>query len=268
MATIIEISKWINNPKRKYQDGIKFYNQHKIDSKYDRFFSEVLDTAQGDIHFILLFKKLMNIARKLSNQVPAKKQKPEKTDIKKAKPITVTPIKLDKTLTGADVGKLRSNGLYINKCLTLDYNDLSQKDKEVFFGDEGYFQAKKDNYFVISDMERQKKSFQAKMKNVKTDVERKNLLSTLEELDEKSSICWKVIDDWDYKAQDSADVKIQIAVKEALRSARRIENLKIYISKAEKDLKIKSYKEKSRRNKEKKIEYWKKELEKLENAKK
>jgi len=267
MATIIEITKWINNPKRKYQDGIKLYNQHKIDGRYDRFFSEVPDPLQDDIHFRLLVKKLMNIARKLSNKVPAK-EKHAKTDLKKAKPITVTPINLDKVSAGADVGKLRSNRLYINKCLTLDYGDLSQKDKEVFFENEGYFQAKKDNYFVISDMERQKKSIQAKMKNAGTDKERKELLLSLEKVEEYVKQRWAVIDDWDYKVKDADDIKTQMAVKEALKSARRIENLKIYISRAEKDLKTKTYKEKSRKNKEKKIEYWKKELEKLENAKK
>lgn len=251
---------WLRG-KRDYAEGLKIYNQYKFDTKTDQFFAEVLDAKPNSLHHSMLVRKMEYLARVRGNEVvPVVKEAPRK-------PITNAPINLTGS-KNADVSKLRDNVAYVNKTLTLKFKDLTPGDKAIFFGDEKYFLSKQKLMFDNSKIDKKATALHEAMKIAKNDQERQKKLKELQDLDQKKRENWKKVNNWDYKPEDlKKNIKdpVQDAVKEGMEKQKKVDLLKNYIQRAEKEVKSGKLTGKTLEKRQKSIENWKNELKTLVN---
>ena len=82
-----KINAWLQNPDKNFAQGVQYYHQFKITSKFDNFFN-VMNPARNSMQFKMLITELINIHRKLkakADKEPAQK-KHTKDDLE-AKPL-------------------------------------------------------------------------------------------------------------------------------------------------------------------------------------
>lgn len=174
----------------------------------------------------------------------------------KARPIGVTKSQKEEPPAGAPAEQLRKNKQYVNKLLTLNFNDLSYQDKLVFFNDELYFLEKKKLFLEISEADREMKTLHAKIKNIpkdpKNDGKRKGIMQKLSDLDELKTEHWVKIDTWQEPAATDPEKIKEQAAKDALAKEKLIKANENYIYRAE--LSIPKMKEETPADKKRKQE--------------
>jgi len=262
-----EVIQWLKNPQRKYLDGVRLFNQFKFDTKADNFFKETENPPVNDVHFVMLIRKMEYIARVRTSEMKAEEFREAQKPVVK-KNIDLKPIRIPAKEEKNNIEKLRSNKLYINKVLTVDFSDLSDSDKEIFFNDPAYFNFKKQLLYENSKIDKTCTAIHGDMKNAKTDAKRKEKVNELISFDTKKRENWEKIDNWQYNAAYFKDKKhdpVKKAVEQTKKNMLKIGLLKNYIARAEKQLKEGKLTEKEVKKRKIKLENWKKELKQLES---
>lgn len=263
------ISKWLENPNRDYETGLKIFGKFKVNNKVFTF----LNVSNPDqVKKNMLYGQVKKVYNKLIvnpellKDVPVIKPVIQPIKTKNTDP-GIQPIKIHKiepkAATETDKiihpDTLRSNKQYINKLLTLNWNDLSFSDKTIFGNSEKYFLSKKTLLIENSDIEKQMRSLHTKVKSIdpdeKNNENRKEIMQELAELDDKKSANWEVIDSWvDPETDKIQNTDTETAIREALKREKLIKAHKVYIYRAEKMLdKMPEKTSNQRKRKEKKI---------------
>ncbi len=135
--------------------------------------------------------------------------------------------------------KLRKNKPMISKLLSLEWKDLSDQEKKVFFESEEYFLAKKTLLHQVSEIDRQMQSLHANLKakadDPEADAERGEIMDQLSELEERKLELFALIDTFVMKepaGNDPASIA-KAAAKEALEKQKLIEAHENYIYRGE-----------------------------------
>lgn len=236
---------WLKDQKKIYADGVEILRAKQ--PKDTPFFEKVKNPPAGSYHFRMLISKLENVARKeLQNPTEVSETAVKKridinnlhrTSAKPDKPGNVKPEKTDGSL------RITSNPTVEFKVLPEDLQVKYMRNKEVV---------------------RLMSQKQVELKAATTDQERKVLIEEISGLDLEKKANWKAIDEWWSKnkpAQKELTKEEKIA-QAAIDKARRIETLKINISRDKKKL-AKVAEEKKAKAVEK-IEMWEKELRDLQ----
>lgn len=267
IAMVNLISKWLNDPNRDYETGLKIFCKFKVNNKVFTFLN-VSNPDQVKINMLLgqvkkVYNKLIVNPELLKGHTTID---PVIQMVKTEKPST-GPIKIHKIEPKAATetdriihpDNLRSNKQYINKLLTLNWNDLSFSDKVIFNNSEKYFIGKKSLMIENSEIEKQMRSLHTKVKSIdpddKNNENREEIMQELAELDDKKSANWEVIDTWDDSEKDKIkNTNTETAIREALKREKLIKAHKVYIYRAEKMLdKMPEKTSNQRKRKDKKI---------------
>ena len=216
-----ELSAWVNNPNRNFKAGVDIYHKHKLSTKHDVFYNQMLKALQRE------------------KQKPGFKEeevKPEPIRIRKIEPQPIK--KADEKPTDTPVN-LRSSKNYVNKLLALSFSDLSFSDKMIFFNSESYFLQKKTLFVANSDIEKEMRSLHAKMKVISPEAQynakRQSIIEKLTELEQNKASNWSAIDTWD-EPKEFKGTEVEKAVHEAIETQKKIKANQIYIYRAEKML--------------------------------
>lgn len=259
----MDLSKWLQNPKRTYADGIDLLKQCKHPKL--AFFQQVSDPKPDDYHFRLLVSILQNEARK-RGQKPAAKEEipvikvttlPAKTG-KKASAKSADPPKPDPTRDTTDNKSFR--------IADLDLIDIRELPENL---------AK--DYKDIKTLMPEIGKLHTELKSAKTDEKRKEIAEAVTALEEKRTSLWAGINEW-YKTKteeekakaeepltDEAE-KARIAseaAEKAIARSKRIDTLKINISRAQKEIDSKKLTPAKVKSREEKIVLWQQELDDL-----
>lgn len=267
---IMTLNQWLSSPNKNYAEGVALYKEHKGADQYYNYFLQVKTALTGSPHFSMLLRKLQRVAR-IAAQYPLEKKetvKPAKTQ-RSARDIKVQRIDLNARSKGTSLNlitaaSLRKNPKYVNKVLTLKWSDLQQRDKEVFFSSQAYFESKQNALFLVSKTEQKLKGLHAQLKSDIPKSKKVEILSQAKVMETEKVKIFEQIDT--FKEPEKVD-PIEAAKKEATKKAIKKGQLPGYIRKAENALKDpdKKYTGKVRKNKEAKIKAWKKELEALKS---
>jgi hypothetical protein len=259
----MNLTEWLQNPKRTYADGVellKVLRHSKL-----AFFQQVKDPKPDDYHFRLLISVLQNEARK-RGQKPAEKQEIPliKVTTLPAKPGKTSPPKTEdppKTDPGNE-----EPGNTSFRIADLDLIDIRELPEDL---------AK--DYKEIKGIMPEIGKLHTALKSAKTDDSRKDIAEAITALEEKRTSLWAGINEWYNKKteEDKAKAaepltdeaeKARIAAEaaeKAIARSKRIDTLKINISRAQKEIdsqKLTAAKVKSR---EEKIVLWQQELDDL-----
>jgi hypothetical protein len=145
-------------------------------------------------------------------------------------PATAAPIEETETMPDArgEVTDYRKNKGYVNKLLTMNWENLNFKEKQIFYDSQAVFLQKKQALFYISEIDRRMNSLHAKMRAQPNTAagsrKRAELLEQLQNADDERKSHWSVIDDWakPTNKQITEKEKIEKAKKEALATQKRI----------------------------------------------
>lgn len=164
------------------------------------------------------------------------------TGSQKVKPIVplkpaVEPVNPDK------IPQLRKNKKFVNSLLMLEFKDLDENTRTVFFDNEDYFQEKKKLLLQVSETDRQMQGIHSKLKALAKDddstlQERGELMDELSALEEKKLETFGKIDTWDEPAGKPSDPdKIkEKAAEEAIKKQKLIDAHENYIYRNEPSL--------------------------------
>lgn len=251
-----EAQQWLNNRNRTYQDGLKIYNRHKSSNKHDQFFALVIDPKPSEPQYQILYTQLVTISRILGN-TPA----PEPV----VKRIEVKTIATNDQGKEVDLDALRSNKQFINKLLTLGWDNLTVADKNIFYDNKDYYLDKQKSFFEISSLKNEMNLADAKRKESRNKEARKKYNDALNNISNKiRDIFKKKIDTW----QDPQSVSKNAdpdEVKKAVERERRIRYLKgTAIPRAKKELDNSKLNEKQKQSRLINIAEWEDELAELE----
>jgi hypothetical protein len=162
------------------------------------------------------------------------KRQPTKQPVKTAPaataPATAAPPEETVTMPDArgEVADYRKNKGYVNKLLTMNWENLNFKEKQIFYDSQAVFLQKKQALFYISEIDRRMNSLHAKMRAQPNTAagsrKRAELLEQLQNADDERKSHWSVIDDWakPTNKQITEKEKIEKAKKEALATQKRI----------------------------------------------
>lgn len=225
----MNIFEWLKAPEGKYTEGVALYKQFKKDKTYIQFFKQVETSEPGDQHFDILKKQLARIAR-IHGQNAA-----EKTV--KTKPIAVKPIEIKGKRTSSSVALAKDGKKPAGKPtpgkkhlrIVEEFNLINPKDlpknlQIVFFDIKARF----------GEM----KELHNKIKHAKSADNVKELTENLVGLEEINYKEWGKIDEW--AKNPNTDKKKdggRNAFQEFQENERRIESVKINVSRANKELK-------------------------------
>lgn len=227
MDTII---KWINNPERKYTDGLAIYHKIKRSKDKDAFFNSQSNPAPGSLHFNLLMQEIKNAHRVLLAKGHQFEEKPKPPAV--GKPITTAPLKLAKKIP--DVAKPESghtkyvfNELVDVKSLP---DNLQQK------------------YFQNQQITRDLAGLHQQLKSATSDKDRIVIAGNIEQLFSERIANWTDIDafagvDITSAKPTTQDVQKevgehspQVLAQKLLDSKKRLDTVKINISRVEKEI--------------------------------
>lgn len=189
--------------KPSYQDLFEIYKAYGKDTKKLAFFSQVADAAQASIHFNMILKEVKDIFRilKNNNSFAAVATIPQAPVIKiEQKDIVLPPVKARPII---------DHNPHVNRA------DLPERLQKAY--DENI------------KMETENKTSFAEMKVAKTDAERKRLLNTICENEEKQSSNWSEIDTWWEHKDDKPEEPMKNKEVSVADIASRIEAAKNYI---------------------------------------
>lgn len=146
-----------------------------------------------------------------------------------------------------DISAFRKNRDYINKLLTMSWDNLNFQERLIFNDEQVYFLEKQKALLNIKQLNDAMKSAHAAMRKLhehtKNDSERAQLLEKLSDMDAVKASLWKEIDTW--KEPQSANpeaMKIKAVQKEALEMDKTIKAHSNYIWRGEKELQKKDIK--------------------------
>jgi hypothetical protein len=247
------VHEWLKDPNRKYMDGARILNAHS--PKEAEFFLKVNNPDPSSYHFRMLISKLQNVARKIVQKVPGKEESAVKkvisvNDLKKPD-APKADVKKRASAVKNSAPKKEEGSVRIMDNPTVEFKELPEN-----------MQAK-----YLQNKELSKKislsHTQLKSPNI-SDEERQDLLSQIEEYHKSQKENWTEIDEW-WKANKNQPVvdPAQIAADAAVKKVKRIEALKINISRTNKDL-LKDPQQKKAKEKADKIVIWQKELDDLQ----
>lgn len=166
------VKAWLADPNRKFEDGLKLYNQHKRDSSRDAFFNSQPTFKVGTIQFNMLLGELTRIARIL-DQLPEDKQPQEQS-----KPIT-----LGRPMSAME---RKASSLKVeNFNPTVDYNALPDEMKAKFDS--------------IREVSKIIGGLKVAMDSATADDERKSFAEQLLVNWEKRKVLWAELDEWNAK---------------------------------------------------------------------
>jgi hypothetical protein len=134
----------------------------------------------------------------------------------------------------------RSNKFYINKLLTMNWENLNDTEQAFFFRSQTYFLVKKQTYFQIADIDREMKAKHAKMRTLppdsQHDSQRAELLDKLSDLDSVKAALWAQIDEWTAPKDFEKNNLYEKGKEEAIKADRRLKANSNYIYRALKEL--------------------------------
>lgn len=240
-----EINAWLSNPSKDYRVGLQIYDQYKVNNKFDDYFHSVEDPGENDMHFKLLVKNVRDIHRKLLTN-PA---------LIKTQTIVVKQIDTDdlKKKSGHRSPNAANRPRIVENPI-INPKDLPEDLQKLYFENKNLTKKLSVKHAEMADMD------QAEKNNEK----RRQLADEICLMDDTRTANWNQIDTWwkDNKLKtDDEKENFNASKQEVLKTARRIETIKINISRAEKELK----KNPDRKNKlDPKIKKWKEELTGLE----
>ncbi|NCD40934.1 MAG: glycosyltransferase family 2 protein [Bacteroidia bacterium] len=146
--------------------------------------------------------------------------------VKPTKPVP-TPAEQFPEPKNVNIEEIRKNKVFINKLLTMNWEQMEYRDKLVFYNDPAYYLNKKHLFFHISNVDRMMQGLHAKIKaqpnNLAGVQKRAELIDSLTKSEETRHELWKQIDDWTPPAPpESIEIlaekeKIEQAKKEALK---------------------------------------------------
>lgn len=150
----------------------------------------------------------------------------------KARPINQAKPPVE--ITEKTLGEMRKNKAFINKLLTLDFKDLTDQDRKIFFDDEKYFLEKKSLLHQVSETDREMKSLHANMKAIAKDDTKQDdravIMDTLSKLEEKKLLLFAGIDTWDHTDPlTDPDAIAKKAGEDAIKKQKLIEAHENYI---------------------------------------
>ena len=237
-----EVTGWLNSPNRSYADGVALYNKYKKDSKFDEYFAQVRNAAEGDMHLQLLKVRLQKIERIINNNPSL--VKPEAPG---AKPIMVKAIDTSRIQPSKKAQEFKRPIVVENPLV-----DVKELPAEL--------QVK---YHENKDITRLANAKHEAIKKLPIDKafdkDRKELALQLTELDNKRAENWKAIDTW-WANREKTPANQKPADPNFQEKLNRINNLRNYIRRSEVESKNKPEKKKIN---DKKIANWKKELDEL-----
>jgi hypothetical protein len=241
----MNVHEWLKDPKRSYKDGVELLKAKR--PKDGEFFAKVNNPEADSYHFRLLMSKLQNEARKELQQVPKKEESAVKSvinvnDLKR--PVT------GKASTSAPTGKQNGISVRIVGNPTVDFK-LLPENLQVKFNR---------NKSIVKELAQK----QVELKGAKTDAERKQFLNSLTGLQAEQKENWKEIDDYweENKSKLTAVDPNKELADLAIKRVRRIETLKINISREQKSLA--NAPEDKKAKKIEKVAAWQKELDDLD----
>lgn len=172
---------------------------------------------------------------------------------------------------GPDLDKARANKPYVNKLLTLNWEDLSHQDKLVFFNDQTTFLEKKKLLFEISAIDQKMKSCHAKVKAIAQEKgkaqERQEIMEQMKELEADKLEKFNSIDTWITPQEKETQGIAKAAAAKALERDKLIKAHGNYIYRAElalPNMPVKTAQEKKRKaEKQAEVDRRKKELEEI-----
>jgi len=244
---MINISLWLSDPNRTYQEGLQLLQ--KLKPKEYPFYASVLNPDPGSYHFRMLVSLLRNEERKLiqARSIPPSYLKHD--------PPVIAVTKLDLTDSKKTTSKKAetTTGLVIVSNPVVDFKELPPALQEVYLQNKSF----------TPQIARK----HVELKAANTDAQRKSLLEDITSMESQRAANWKTLDNWwskhkmDSDKAESFDNEKEIAAQ-AVRKVKRIETLKINISRATKELKTMTGKKADSRKS--KLVLWNKELSDLE----
>lgn len=221
-------TQWLNNPDRKYQDGVLIYKEvFGMDKQY-AFFANVSDPKPGGLHFNLLTEKIRVAERRIGNALPD----PVET-MKEVNPeIRVKPIKQDQSTRFVD------NHL-------VEVTSLPAELQEKFFR----------NKQIMKELSGE----HIEMKAAADDEARATHLEMCKELEQEKDANWKLIDDW-WKENGQKAEKQDGQKAEETNADQRMETVRKAILRVKKELKDKTMDLKKVMSKKEKLAAWETEL--------
>lgn len=255
---------WINNPGRRYRDGLAIYHKIKRNKEKDAFFNGVSDAPAGSLHFNLLIQEVKNAYRIMLSTGQQFEDKPKAPA--PGKPIITAPLKLNKKPavlgeqpSGSDADRFVHNNLVEVTSLP---EDLQQK------------------YFRNQQITRELSGLHQQLKASKTDQDRALVANQIDVLFHERQTNWTQIDQF-----AGVDASVETTTKEStiedgfhgpegqnelakqmLESKKRLDTVKINISRVEKELQSKQLTPAKTRSRKSRLKAWKEELSELEMA--
>ena len=247
----MNLQEYLKSPAKDYQTGLQLYKKYRKDSSKDAFFNSVQTSKPGNLHYNLLIDQLHKISLSLPPEVKAA---PETASAKTFR----SPIKADQ----APGQKSR----FYNSDL-LDVKQLPEESQKLYFR----------NQEITKKMAR----LHVELQDAKTDEERKILAAALDSLNTEREKNWSIIKKKNPETASSAKAEEQTATEppthdesetqataitpaEMLKTQRQIDNIKINISRNEKDIDSGRFNHLKVKEKKSKIKAWKEELTRLQ----
>lgn len=242
-----EISTWLANPAKDYKTGLSIYNQYKTNNKFDDYFNNAEDPKLHSMHFKLLVQRIKDIYRKIQANPATVKQQPQTLGVKQ-----IDTEELKKK-SGQHTSPNASNRARIVENPLINPKDLPEDLQNLYFENKKLTKELSVLHNEMADLD----------PDPKNDETRKQLAEEICSMDDTRSVNWSKIDTWwkDKKLTGEKQKKEFDAKKEILQISRRVETLKINISREEKRLKNNPEMKKKLKPK---IDNWKKELKGLE----
>jgi len=240
-----KIAEWLSNPNREFSDGLKIYNEYKVDKKLDGLFN-VENPAPNSFQFNTLIQRVADIYRKLqANPL-----------LIKAAPITSQPI---------DTDELKKK--YTNRINSIKTNDPASNRPKIVANPIVDVKELPEKlqilYFETTELAKNRAGLHTEMARLdphkKNDATRQRLGNEIVQLDDTISANWARIDGW-WKENKSPKVDEAQNRKNILEKVTRINNLNNYINRAKAEI------EENPELKEKReasIKKWQTELEEL-----
>ncbi len=234
----IEIKKWLANPNRKFEDGLKLYNAHKTDQKKDQFYSAKPTFPKGSIQINMLINDLTRILRIL-DQNPLVNKSIIKISNETNKTISLKPLAI-KTVAMAEKLKIADQVVP-----NVNYSDLPDEMKIKFDR--------------IKALSKELGGLKLSLSTIADNEERRKVADDLcNKWDERHNL-WVELDTWFAKNQNlKENISIEYLKKE-------IKKRRDYINRNIKEMKEdKTLSPKKKQKREENIKRWETEIEALE----
>jgi len=248
----MNIQSFLSDPNRQYKTGIELYNLVKTSKEYDNFFANAGSPNVGDLAFNILDKQLARALRKQNDkQMDLPITAIETQDV--GKPIAVNKIQHQQYKSTPNTG---ATNQLIDIPGLVDVNTLPEEIKAA------YLENKKLMVEISGARQRMAACTQAS--------ERQPIAREIAALHQRKEANWQMINKYVKHGQHESETNQQPEesydpVSEALKTNRRIETVKINISRAQKEINSGNLKGKKLETRLNSLQKWETELAELEN---